>query len=87
MIFFLWIHNMALATSSPWSKAKSPINIPAKPQIQLIEKPKNFIKNAKPNKDISNQGDKKLILIEVQCGEYLGEDDIIRYSDDYGRVK
>jgi mannose-1-phosphate guanylyltransferase / mannose-6-phosphate isomerase len=25
-------------------------------------------------------------LIEVQCGLYLEEDDIVRYSDIYGRV-
>jgi len=28
-----------------------------------------------------------LELIEVQSGTYLGEDDIIRFSDNYGRVK
>jgi len=27
------------------------------------------------------------VLIEVQNGEYLGEDDIIRFQDDYSRVK
>jgi hypothetical protein len=27
-----------------------------------------------------------LEFIETQCGSYLGEDDIIRYDDDYGRV-
>jgi mannose-6-phosphate isomerase-like protein (cupin superfamily) len=27
-----------------------------------------------------------LVFIEVQTGDYFGEDDIIRYSDDYGRV-
>ena len=26
-----------------------------------------------------------LTLIEVQCGSYLGEDDIFRYEDNYGR--
>jgi mannose-1-phosphate guanylyltransferase len=26
------------------------------------------------------------VLIEVQCGDYLGEDDIVRLSDTYGRV-
>jgi mannose-1-phosphate guanylyltransferase/mannose-6-phosphate isomerase len=26
-----------------------------------------------------------MILIEVQTGTYLGEDDIIRYEDDYAR--
>tara|TARA_B100000212_G_scaffold339336_1_gene317623 strand:+ start:5575 stop:7029 length:1455 start_codon:yes stop_codon:yes gene_type:complete len=34
---------------------------------------------------LSNPGEKILILIEVQSGSYLGEDDIFRYEDDYGR--
>ena len=34
---------------------------------------------------LSNPGNKPLILIEVQSGEYLGEDDIIRFEDNYGR--
>jgi mannose-6-phosphate isomerase-like protein (cupin superfamily) len=25
-------------------------------------------------------------MIEVQCGDYLGEDDIVRFDDKYGRV-
>lgn len=28
-----------------------------------------------------------LIFIEVQRGDYLGEDDIIRLEDDFGRIK
>lgn len=32
-----------------------------------------------------NSSDDTLYLIEVQCGEYLGEDDIVRYEDTYGR--
>ena len=28
-----------------------------------------------------------LEFIEVQTGTYFGEDDIVRYSDDYGRVE
>ncbi len=35
---------------------------------------------------LSNIGDEELFLIEVQCGDYLGEDDIVRYEDTYGRV-
>ncbi len=34
---------------------------------------------------LENPGVIKLILIEVQNGEYLGEDDIIRFQDDYAR--
>ena len=29
--------------------------------------------------------DSELVFIEVQVGDYFGEDDIKRYSDDYGR--
>ncbi len=36
---------------------------------------------------IENEGDSLLEIIEVQIGEYLGEDDITRYEDFYGRVK
>ena len=34
---------------------------------------------------LSNPGETPLILIEVQSGEYLGEDDIVRFDDIYGR--
>ena len=35
---------------------------------------------------LSNPGLTPLILIEVQSGNYLGEDDIIRFEDNYGRL-
>ena len=35
---------------------------------------------------IENIGDELLTFIETQIGNYLGEDDIIRYEDDYGRI-
>ncbi len=34
---------------------------------------------------LSNPGEIPLILIEVQSGSYLGEDDIVRFEDKYGR--
>ncbi|WP_133407173.1 mannose-1-phosphate guanylyltransferase/mannose-6-phosphate isomerase [Parashewanella tropica] len=35
---------------------------------------------------LENPGLVNLELIEVQSGSYLGEDDIVRYKDDYGRA-
>ena len=35
---------------------------------------------------LSNQGKVPLVMIEVQSGRYLGEDDIVRFEDVYGRV-
>jgi mannose-6-phosphate isomerase-like protein (cupin superfamily) len=34
---------------------------------------------------IANPGSEPLVFIEVQCGTYFGEDDIVRLQDDYGR--
>ncbi len=36
---------------------------------------------------VSNRSDKPFIFIEVQVGDYLGEDDIVRFEDKYGRAK
>jgi mannose-6-phosphate isomerase len=35
---------------------------------------------------VANPGDGALIFIEVQSGSYLGEDDIMRFEDDYDRA-
>ncbi len=35
---------------------------------------------------VENPGDEPLVFIEVQRGSYLGEDDITRLEDDFGRA-
>ena len=35
---------------------------------------------------VENIGKNDLLFFEVQTGTYLGEDDIVRYEDDYNRV-
>lgn len=35
---------------------------------------------------IENVGDEMVEFIETQIGDYLGEDDIVRYEDDFGRI-
>jgi mannose-6-phosphate isomerase-like protein (cupin superfamily) len=36
---------------------------------------------------VENPGEQTLIFIEVQRGSYLGEDDIVRLQDDFGRAQ
>jgi mannose-6-phosphate isomerase len=51
------------------------------------------IKNAGESVDIplgtahrvENPGEELMVFIEVQRGDYLGEDDIVRFEDDFGR--
>jgi mannose-1-phosphate guanylyltransferase / mannose-6-phosphate isomerase len=35
---------------------------------------------------LENRQREPLVIIEVQCGDYLGEDDIVRFEDRYGRI-
>jgi mannose-6-phosphate isomerase len=37
-----------------------------------------------PHRIANDEGD-DLIVVELQLGDYLGEDDIVRLQDDYGR--
>jgi mannose-1-phosphate guanylyltransferase len=55
------------------------------------------VSNVRPNEStyipagelhrLENQGKLDLVIVEVQVGEYTGEDDIIRIEDDYKRTK
>jgi len=36
---------------------------------------------------LENPGSENVEIIEVQVGDYLGEDDIVRFEDSYGRIK
>tara|TARA_Y100000592_G_scaffold47176_1_gene74950 strand:+ start:14846 stop:15187 length:342 start_codon:yes stop_codon:yes gene_type:complete len=53
-------------------------------EIQLVAGENIFIPIGSSHR-IENVGDDELIFIEVQCGTYFGEDDIVRLEDDYKR--
>ncbi len=54
-------------------------------EFELAENEGTFI-TAKTAHRLSNRGTDNLEVIEVQYGSYLGEDDIVRLDDTYGRT-
>lgn len=52
--------------------------------LKLTANQSTYIKQGDIHRLI-NIGEDNLVLIEVQCGDYLGEDDIVRHQDDYAR--
>ena len=57
----------------------------AEDKIYNLEKNKSvYIPKGEVHR-LENQGEVDLEIIEVQTGDYLGEDDIIRLEDDYQR--
>ncbi len=52
--------------------------------ITLNENQSTFIPQGQTHR-LANRGTEPLEIIEVQSGSYLGEDDIVRFEDSYGR--
>jgi mannose-1-phosphate guanylyltransferase/mannose-6-phosphate isomerase len=53
--------------------------------ITLTENQSTYIPQGQTHR-LANPGSSPLEIIEVQSGSYLGEDDIVRFEDNYGRV-
>ena len=53
-------------------------------QMLLVENQSTYIPCGQIHR-LSNPGSDALEMIEIQSGDYLSEDDIIRYEDNYGR--
>ena len=53
----------------------------------LLEKNESTFIPRGTKHSIENPGTKPLHVIEVQVGDYLGEDDIVRFEDRYGRAR
>jgi mannose-1-phosphate guanylyltransferase/mannose-6-phosphate isomerase len=54
-------------------------------EVMLTENQSTYIPIGQRHQ-LKNPGSIPLELIEVQSGSYLGEDDIVRFKDMYGRV-
>ena len=52
--------------------------------IKLSENESTYIPRGAIHR-LHNPGDEGLEIIEIQTGNYLGEDDIVRFDDIYGR--
>ena len=54
-------------------------------QVSILRENESAYIPARTKHRLANPGKVPLELIEVQCGPYLGEDDILRFDDKYGR--
>ena len=71
--------------SEHWVVVKNTAKVEIEGNISFL-KENESIYVPKGNKHrLSNPNISPLILIEVQCGNYLGEDDIVRFKDNYNR--
>ena len=72
--------------SEHWIVVEGTAKVQVNNLIKTLSKNESVYIPIKSKHRLSNPGKCPLILIEVQTGDYLGEDDIIRFDDIYGRA-
>jgi len=68
-----------------WVVVKGMAKVTNGEKVILLDENKSTYITAGQKHRLENPGTIPLELIEVQIGSYLGEDDIVRYDDEYGR--
>ena len=71
--------------SEHWIVVKGTANVEVNGENQILSENQSVYIPIGAKHRLSNNGKIPLTLIEVQSGTYLGEDDIIRLDDVYGR--
>lgn len=71
--------------SEHWVIVKGTAKVLVNTETKILNKDEIVYIPVKTLHRIENIGDDLLEFIETQIGDYLGEDDIIRYEDDFGR--
>ena len=73
--------------SEHWVVVKGTAKVTCGDEIFLVHENESTYISAGRKHRLENDGVIPLELIEVQNGSYLGEDDIVRFDDVYGREK
>ena len=72
--------------SEHWIVVKGEAKVEIEDQVFSLTENKSTYIPIEAKHRLSNPGKVPLKLIEVQSGSYLGEDDIVRFEDKYGRT-
>ncbi|MCJ8159782.1 mannose-1-phosphate guanylyltransferase/mannose-6-phosphate isomerase [Sphingomonas sp. LaA6.9] len=70
-----------------WIVVSGTARVTINDEVSLLRENQSTYVPAGATHRLENPGHIPLHLIEVQCGPYLGEDDIVRLEDNYGRVE
>jgi len=69
-----------------WVVVKGEARVTVGDKVQVLKENQSVYIPIETKHRLENLGTEPLSIIEVQSGSYLGEDDIVRFDDVYGRV-
>ena len=73
--------------SEHWTVVQGEASVTVGEDIKQLKINESIYIPLKEKHALANEGEELMQLIEVQVGDYLGEDDIVRLEDRYGRVE
>ena len=72
--------------SEHWTVVQGVATVTVGEDIKQLKVNESIYIPLKEKHALANEGEELMQLIEVQVGDYLGEDDIVRLEDRYGRT-
>lgn len=72
--------------SEHWIVVQGTAEVTIGDRVSILQENESTFIPAGTRHRLANPGKAPLQLVEIQCGSYLGEDDIERFEDEYGRV-
>jgi len=72
--------------SEHWTVVQGEASVTLGEDIKQLKINESIYIPLKEKHALANEGEELMQLIEVQIGDYLGEDDIVRLEDRYGRA-
>ena len=72
--------------SEHWTVVQGEASVTVGEDIKKVKVNESVYIPLKEKHALANEGEELMQLIEVQVGDYLGEDDIVRLEDLYGRA-
>lgn len=73
--------------SEHWVVVKGTARVTIGDRVQTLNENESVYIPVETKHRLENMGTEPLSIIEVQSGSYLGEDDIVRFDDVYGRIE
>ncbi len=78
-------YQMHYHRSEHWIVVRGTATVTVDGEDHLVRSGESIFVNTGNKHRLANRGKLLLEVIEVQSGQYLGEDDIVRFEDDFGR--
>lgn len=72
--------------SEHWVVVHGSAKVTVGDKVSILQENESTFIPAGTRHRLANPGKVPLELVEIQCGPYLGEDDIVRFDDEYGRA-